>query len=71
MIDKQKAHTREKFWSNMKILIEDEQFETKKSVKRTATGPTKKFSYDPMSQKRLDQEIKKFLPNLLLRGGVK
>ena len=44
---------------------------SKKSVKQKAKGPTKRFSYDPMSPKRLGQEIKKFLSNLLFRGGVK
>ena len=67
-----KRHTLEEYFcSCMKIINEDEHFEKKKSVKQKAKGPTKRFSYDPMSPKRLGQEIKKFLSNLLFRGGVK
>ena len=43
----------------------------KKSVKQKEKGPTKRFSYDLMSRKRLGQEIEKFLAHQTSKGFVK
>ena len=41
--------------------------EKKKSVKQKEKGPTKRFSFDLMGHKRLDQEIKKEISDLTSR----
>ena len=46
--------------SFMKVNLKRE-----KSLNQKAKGPTKRFSYDHESLKPLDQELEKFLPQLL------
>ena len=55
----------------MKILIENEQFHRKKSVKHKAKGPTKRFSYDLGGPKPLKKKIRKFLSHPISRAGAK
>ena len=60
MIYKQKAHTREKFWSNMKILIEVEQFETKKKCEADSQKTNKKvfiWPHEPKTPRSREKEI--------------
>ena len=41
----------------------------KEDVRQKGRGPTKNFSYGLRSPNPQDQEIKKFLPHLISRGG--
>ena len=43
-------------------------FKQKKSLKHKGKGLTQRFSYDIMTPKPLDQEIQKFLRELVSRG---
>ena len=43
----------------------------KKSVRQTEKGPTKRFSYDLMGQKRLGEKIEKEISELTSRGILK